>query len=120
MSDEALAPPRHELSDVGLRFVLVAVAGLVVGLVAMLALAAWLFPGTIGARFVPVHLPHPATPALQANPRADMAAFRREELQRLNSVGWIDKAAGRVHIPIAEAMRKVAAEGIAGWPEGKP
>ena len=33
-----------------------------------------------------------------------------------NGTGWIDKAHGIVHIPIADAMRQVAQEGIPGWP----
>ena len=45
-----------------------------------------------------------------------MARFYAEEMQRLNGTGWIDKAKGTVHIPIADAMRKVAEEGIPGWP----
>lgn len=30
---------------------------------------------------------------------------REEQLQRLHSIGWSDKAKGIVHIPIEEAMR---------------
>ena len=33
-----------------------------------------------------------------------------------NGTGWIDKAHGIAHIPIADAMRLVAQEGIPGWP----
>ena len=47
-----------------------------------------------------------------------MDAFRAEEMRRLNSAGWQDRAAGTVHIPIDQAMRAVAAEGIPGWPTG--
>lgn len=117
MSEEALAPPRHEARDIGVRFAVQAVALLLVVLLAMVGLVAWLFPGSIDERFVPAMLPQSASPALQSSPRGEMAMFYRAEMQRLNSVGWTDKAAGRVHIPIADAMRRIAAEGIPGWPE---
>ncbi len=119
MSEEALAPPRHEARDVGVRFAVQAVGLLLVVLLAMVGFVTWLYPATVDARFVPATLPKSATPALQPSPRADMATFYRDEMQRLNTAGWIDKSAGRVHIPIADAMRKVAAEGIPGWPGGR-
>ncbi len=46
-----------------------------------------------------------------------MAAFFRSEMQSLNGVWWVDRASGRVHMPIAEAMRRVAREGIPDWPK---
>ena len=45
-----------------------------------------------------------------------MERFYKDELLRLNGVGWIDKANGVAHIPITDAMRKVAEENIPGWP----
>lgn len=116
MSDDALPPPRHEAQDIGPRFALAAVGVVGATLAVMIALATWLYPGTIGARFVPAHLPREAAPALQSSPRYDMATFRAQELARLNSAGWTDAAAGRVHIPIADAMRLIAGRGIPGWP----
>jgi hypothetical protein len=53
---------------------------------------------------------------LQANPAADLQRFTATELSRLNSVGWADKSRGIVHIPIDEAMDRVAAQGIPDWP----
>lgn len=61
-------------------------------------------------------VPNFPAPALQSSPRADMAAFLQAELTRLNGTGWVDRAHGIVHIPIADAMRRVAEDGIAGWP----
>ncbi|MBV9118589.1 MAG: hypothetical protein JOY63_14640, partial [Acetobacteraceae bacterium] len=40
----------------------------------------------------------------------------RQELDRLNSLGWVDRAKGLVHVPIDQAMRMVAKEGIKDWP----
>ena len=75
-----------------------------------------LYPESISD--VTLHLPlatYPS-PRLQPSPPADMRAFHAQEMRRLNGTGWVDKAQGVVHIPIEEAMRKVAADGIPGWP----
>ena len=39
---------------------------------------------------------------------ADLERLRHDEDVRLNGYGWVDKQAGVVHIPIAEAMRLLA------------
>ncbi len=113
-----MVPPRHEARDVGARFAVSAVAVLFVSLAAMILLVTWLYPGTINQRFVPAVLPQAESPALQSSPRADMARFQSAERARLNSLGWVDQASGRVHVPIADAMRRIAADGIPGWPGG--
>ncbi len=46
-----------------------------------------------------------------------MQKFRAAELARLNSAGWDDQAKGIGHIPIDDAMRRVAASGIPDWPK---
>ncbi len=114
----ALPPAQHETSDVGFRLGagLLALSG---GLLVLLIGVAWLmFPRDVtDARFTQ---PFPAwpKPALQTDPASDMRRFRVEELKWLDSAGWTDRAAGTVHIPIDQAMRAVAAEGIPGWPTG--
>ena len=62
----------------------------------------------------------PPQPRLQTDPSEDLARFRVEEEKRLNSFYWIDKKKGTVHIPIEQAMHKLADEGIEGFPRGKP
>jgi len=52
-------------------------------------------------------------PRLQPNPVADLNKFRLREEQRLNSYGWVDPQAGRVHIPIEQAMDIMAST----WPK---
>jgi hypothetical protein len=47
-------------------------------------------------------------PLLQQDEPMNLERFRREEDRRLNGFGWVDKNAGVVHIPIAEAMRLLA------------
>jgi hypothetical protein len=117
-AERALPPARHEVQDISLRLIvgLLALAGVL--LVLLIALARLMFPAEVkDARF---SQPFPAWPApmLQTDPAADMNRFYAAEIQRLNSAGWQDRAAGTVHIPIDQAMRAVVAEGIPGWPSG--
>ena len=85
-------------------------------MIALALLVLWLFPEAAIDRTMRLPLPHYPDPQLQPNPREDMAKFYAEEMRWLNGSGWIDKAHGIAHIPIADAMRLVAQEGIPGWP----
>lgn len=42
---------------------------------------------------------------LQTTPFTDLHVLREQERQILSTYGWVEEAAGVVHIPIAEAMR---------------
>jgi hypothetical protein len=60
---------------------------------------------------------HPAPPAipaprLQPDPAADLAAYRARMAER-DGFRWVDRAAGRIQLPIAEAMREQVRR---GWP----
>jgi hypothetical protein len=113
---KALVPARHEASDVGLRFML-ALFALVGGtLLLVVALAYVVFPGEVPDRRFALPLPRFPVPRLQNDPAADMQALLAAERRRLDSVGWQDRDAGVVHIPIAQAMRALAQQGIPGWP----
>jgi hypothetical protein len=61
----------------------------------------------------------PPGPRLQVDPEADLKAFRAKEERRLDTYYWVDKQNGIVHIPIDEAMKKLAAKGIDGFPGGR-
>lgn len=61
----------------------------------------------------------PPQPRLQTNPSADLVQFRADQEKRLNSYYWVDKKKGVVHIPIGQAMKEVAEEGIDGFPRAK-
>ncbi len=114
----ALSAARHEPRDVSLRFFMLLLSGIGCVLVLLMALAYEIFPGEVrDARFAG---PFPAFPApqLQPDPAADWQTFYARELAWLNSAGWQDRKAGVVHIPIDQAMRAVASEGIRGWPTG--
>ena len=117
-ANRALSAARAETKDVRLRFVvkLLALVGAV--LVLLMALAYWIFPGEVKDQRFTGPFPNFPSPKLQPSPPVDMSVFYAGEMKQLNSAGWQDKAAGTVHIPIEQAMRAVAAEGIRGWPTG--
>jgi len=89
---------------------------LLTSVLALALLDLWLYPGATIDRTMRLPLPRYPNAQLQPTPREDMAKFYDEEMRRLNGVGWIDKAHGVVHISISDAMRKVAQDGIPGWP----
>jgi hypothetical protein len=123
MAEPALPSARYEPSDVTFRFLLCG-AGVVLGTILLCAVGVmWLYPTSVQDHRVASALPVYPAPRLQADPATDLQRFTARELSRLNGVGWVDKSRGIVHIPIAEAMRRVAAQGIADWPGtsgGKP
>ncbi len=52
-------------------------------------------------------------PRIQPNPVADLNKFRVREEQELNSYGWVDPQAGKIHIPIERAIDIMAST----WPQ---
>ena len=116
---ERVVPPvTHEPSDISGRFILGAV-GLVLGTLLVITLGVLVaFPLPHLDRTLADRLPIYPKPRLQPSPRQDMRRFHAGEMQRLNGTGWIDKSAGISHIPIADAMRQIAHDGIPGWPTG--
>jgi len=65
-------------------------------------------------------LARPPAPELQVDPGQDLARFRAHEKKLLHTYYWVDKEKGIVHIPIEEAMKKLAQTGIDGFPKSKP
>jgi hypothetical protein len=116
MYEKPLPPARAEPSDVDGRLVWIGVPVLIATVLVSAAISLVLFPGSIADKTLREPLPQYPAPRLQISPRDEMTAFRAREMQQLNGTGWIDRANGVVHIPIAEAMRKVVREGIPGWP----
>jgi len=116
MAEKDLAPARHEPTDVGARFIWIGAAAVPASAVILALIALWLYPGATTDRTLHLPLPRYPNPQLQPDARADLARFYREEMQRLNGAGWVDKAHGIAHFPIAEAMREVAQQNIPGWP----
>ena len=115
--EEDLPPARHEDTDVGVRPLLVAGVLMLLALGGVLGLSLKLYPGsrTDKAIVPPRDIDFPA-PRLQTDTGADMARFRAEQMQQLNGAYWLDRERGRVHLPVKDAMRDVAASGIPDWP----
>jgi hypothetical protein len=116
MPEKTIATARHETSDVGTPFMWIGVPVLFISVIALALLALWLFPRSMNSPAGWLTLPQFPSPQLQPSPRDSMTQFYAEEMRTLNGTGWVDKTKGTVHIPIEDAMRKVAEEGIQGWP----
>lgn len=108
-----------EPSDWPVRTVALALLGVLIFLVAAPLLLIAAFPGAVSDVGRKLSIEPPA-PRLQIDPAADLARFRAEEDKKLNTYYWIDKQKGIVHIPIAQAMKELAAKGIAGFPKAPP
>jgi hypothetical protein len=54
----------------------------------------------------------PPGPRLQASPLQEFERLRAEQEKELTSYGWVDAKAGIVHIPIDEAIKRVAQQGV--------
>jgi hypothetical protein len=56
--------------------------------------------------------PAPQLQQLKQSASDDLYDLRRQEEAELHSYGWVDKAAGTVHIPIEDAMRLTIERGL--------
>lgn len=114
---ETLIPTaRHESSDIGEGFIWGTVAASGALLLACAMLPFWLYPSSRLDGSLQLPLRPYSEPRLQPDPTRDMRKFYAEEMRRLSSAGWQDASHEAAHIPIEQAMRDVAREGIAGWP----
>jgi hypothetical protein len=59
-------------------------------------------------------------PQLQAQPPVDLVKFKKDELQKLDGYGWVDRSRGIAHIPIDRAIEIVAAKGLSAVEDGFP
>ncbi len=62
----------------------------------------------------------PPSPVLQVDPAREMLLFNAHQDKLLNTYYWVDKSRGVVHVPIDKAMKKLAVQGIDGFPKAKP
>ena len=58
----------------------------------------------------------PAGPRLQAKPANEIYDFRQRENAVLDGYSWVDKNAGTVRIPVAEAMKLTLERGLPARP----
>ncbi|MDR3533498.1 MAG: hypothetical protein P4L90_23430 [Rhodopila sp.] len=117
MPEPVLSPARYESADATSRAASIAFPAILAGLLLSVLLVWWIYPATTVDRRLPSPIPQYPPPRLQSDPAADMQKFREAELVRLNSFGWDDRAKGLGHIPIDDAMRRIAASGIPDWPK---
>lgn len=113
---DALPPARHEKTDVAIRPAMLGGVLMLAALAGVVGLTSWLYPGSPGDGVVQLPLPEFPAPRLQTNTAADMEAFRAAQLRQLTTAWWVDRERGVVHLPIDQAMRAVARDGIPDWP----
>jgi hypothetical protein len=116
MSEPTMPRARREVRDVPYRLAPLAFGGLSLVLIMSGLLVMWLYPGSMTDRRITNALPHPPSPQLQYDPSLQMTQFSAHETQLLNSAGWVNQSRGIAHIPIGEAMRRIAHDGIPDWP----
>jgi len=123
MAEPTPSPARYEPADVTFGFLLTGAVGVLTAVALCAGFVIWLYPDATQDHRLASPLPVYPAPRLQASPHNDLVQFTAAELKRLNSTGWVDKQHGIVHIPIDDAMRRIAQQGIADWPRpagGKP
>ena len=106
---------QYERSDVSLFVLGVVALGIVVllGVTPLIMLAAFpLARGDVERRLTIT----PPEPRLQTDPAADLATYMTKQRELLDSYGWVDRAHGIARIPIEEAMRRLAQQGIPEFP----
>ena len=116
MRESDLPPARHEASDIGVRLLWIGVPAVLCGVLLLGWVVLMLYPGSMADQTIKLPLPHFPAPELQPDPANDMTRLRAAQLRQLSSTGPVDADRQLEHIPIDDAMRQVAAEGIADWP----
>jgi hypothetical protein len=109
----------YERRDLTLKPLLLVAVGLIVllGAAPFIILAG--FPSTahdVDRRLTVV----PPAPRLQTHPREDLERYLGRERVLLDTYGWVDRAHGVAHVPVAVAMQRLARQGISGFPSASP
>ncbi|HXS27156.1 MAG TPA: hypothetical protein VN730_05755 [Steroidobacteraceae bacterium] len=113
------ADVQYERSDISLYVIGIVALGILVllGVTPLIMIGA--FPLTRGD--VNRHLAiTPPEPRLQTAPATDLANYMAKESKLLDSYGWVDREHGIARIPIEEAMRRLAQQGIPEFPRTAP
>lgn len=112
----------YEKQDVGFRFAILFIAGIIVFTVLTMAALFVIYPILTpeGARarretVQEVQRRLPPGPVLQANPAVDMQRFREQEQRKVSTYGWVDERRGIVRVPVERAMEMVAQRGLPRW-----
>lgn len=108
----------HERSDVAPRWPIYIGVGMLLTLPVAIALISLLLNSVWapapGSNRAPLAMPAPApdAPRLQLDPRADLARLQQRWQRRLHGIGWVDRDAGIVHVPIEQAKRRLIENGL--------
>ncbi len=123
-------PPqnRHERDDIPARWPVIMGAATLLLLPVSIAIVSALM-STVWSETKPSPEPFPDErrvierasegPTLRTDPPAGMAELAAEWQVRLSGYGWVDREEGIVHIPIKQAMQRLAEAGLSGptrWP----
>ena len=108
-----------EPTDWSLRPVALLYVAIPVLLVVSCFVLIWAYPNALPDVDRTLHMAPPG-PRLQTDAQGDLQRFRADQEGRLNTYYWIDKDKGIVHIPIEQAMKKLAATGAPGFPKAQP
>lgn len=115
----------HESGDVNVRGIAIFLIGLAVTTGVVLVLMGLLFSyfaAREARRDAAMPVDRPAAtqlapePLLQTDPRRDLIQLRAEEDSVLSSYAWVDRAGGRVRIPIDRAIEVLAETGLPARP----
>jgi hypothetical protein len=123
--DEYLNPPSgsgHEHTDANVSLIIQFAVWLTVSAIVVHILMWFMFAIFVdvrenrGAPEFPLAIEQgarlPSGPRLQAKPANEIYDFRLRETAELEGYSWVDKGAGTVRIPIAEAMRLTVERGL--------
>jgi hypothetical protein len=106
----------HELSDADPTVIGRWVLGLFVMIFAIIGLVAWMYATLYsGAKAMPVKAIEGSfkyAPQAKSGIDKDWEIIAAETHRRMAGYGWTDRAHGRVHIPIEQAMALVARDGL--------
>lgn len=116
MAEDTNPDTRYQPEHIAPRLVLFLLGSFAALLASVLLGLALFVPSALHEPMAGASQALPPQPRLELDERRALAEVRAEEEERLHSYGWVDRAHGIVHIPIEEAMRRTAEQGIATWP----
>lgn len=128
MSDDATAHEfDHERTDVAAKWPILIGAGvlsllpLTIALIAVLVNTIWeAEPRPDAAPAVEMPAAARNAPRLQIRPSADLERLQVRWVKRLHGIGWVDREAGIVHVPIEQAKAYLMANGLPDVPPSVP
>jgi hypothetical protein len=119
MASEHHPAGRHEMTDANISALVKFGIGLALMLVAIMVAMVWMFDYfSTSQKLGPPASPFaesrqlPPGPRLQVHPAVDLKNLLRDENEKLNSYGWVDKQDGIARIPIDRAMDLLLKNGL--------